>query len=170
MYSIDRRKMALHIYSFFNSLRKTAILLQVSHSTISRWLKNQTRKQYTKSKNKIYKYDAIIESIRISIQNDPFISITKLTILLQQTINITVSKELVRLAISKLGLSKKKARFYGEPNDLKEKTTIFLERRDAYIEQKRRFLSIDETSFGRNGINTFGREVTLYILRKNKQG
>lgn len=169
MYSIDRRKMALHIYSFFNSLRKTAILLQVSHSTISRWLKNQTRKQYTKYKNKIYKSDAIIESIRIAIQNDPFISITKLTILLQQTINITVSKELVRLAISKLGLSKKKARFYGAPNDLKEKTTIFLERRDTYVEQKRRFLSIDETSFGRNGINTFGyskRGSPLYIKKK----
>ncbi len=169
MYPIDRRKMALRIYSFFNSLRKTAILLQVSHSTVSRWLKNQSRKQYTKSKNKTYKSDVIIETIRFAIQNDPFISITKLSIMLKETIHISVSKELVRLAIVKLGLSKKKARFYGEPNNLKEKTTAFLERRDAYIKQNRRFLSIDETSFGRNGINTFGyskRGSPLYIKKK----
>jgi transposase len=169
MYPIDRRKMALRIYSFFNSLRKTAVLLQVSHSTISRWLKNQSRKQYTKTKNKIYKSDVIIETIRIAIHNDPFISITKLSILLKETMHITVSKELVRLAIAKLGLSKKKARFYGEPNNLKEKTTTFLEHRDAYIKQNRRFLSIDETSFGRNGINTFGYSKIgspLYIKKK----
>ena len=167
MYPIDRRKLALHIHSLLNSLRKTAILLQVSHSTISRWLKNQARKKYTKSKKTIYKSDLIIESIRTAIY--PFISITKLTLLLQQTSNVLVSKELVRIAISKLGLSKKKARFYGEPNNLKEKTEIFLEQRDKYIKQNRRFLSIDETSFGRNGINTFGYSRIgrpLYIKKK----
>ena len=164
--------MAIHIYSFLTSLRKTDILLQVSHSTISRWLKNQTRKQYTKSKNKVYKSDLIIKSIRIAIQNDPFISIIKLKLLLQQSMNILVSKELVRIAISKLGLSKKKARFYGEPSNLKEKTAIFIERRDDYIKQNRRFLSIDETSFGRNGIDAFGyskKGIPLYI-KKNNQG
>jgi len=36
MYPIDRRKLAQHIYSLFNSLRKTAIVLQVSHSTVHR--------------------------------------------------------------------------------------------------------------------------------------
>ena len=164
MYPKDRRKLALHIHSLLNSLRKTAILLQVSHSTISRWLKNQARKKYTKSKKTIYKSDLIIESIRTAIY--PFISITKLTLLLQQTSNVLVSKELVRIAISKLGLSKKKARFYGEPNNLKEKTEIFLEQRDKYIKQNRRFLSIDETSFGRNGIHFNPIELCFSIVKR----
>ena len=156
MYPIDRRKIALHIYSLCSSLRKTAILLQVSHSTISRWLKNQQRKQYTKNPTKLYKSEVIVESIQTAIRNDPFISISKLRILIYEALNLSVSKELVRIAISRLGLSKKKARFYGEPSNLKDKTSIFLKQRDEYIKQKRRFISIDETSFGRNGINAFG--------------
>ena len=78
MYSLDRRKIALHIYSLYYSLRKTAILLQVSHSTISRWLKNQSRKQYTKRSNVVYKSETIVETIKLAIQNDPFISISKI--------------------------------------------------------------------------------------------
>ncbi len=35
-----------HAYSIFQSLRKTAIVLKVSHSTNSRWLKNPTKKPY----------------------------------------------------------------------------------------------------------------------------
>lgn len=169
MYPLDRRKIALHIYSLYYSLRKTATLLQVSHSTISRWLKNQSRKQYTKRSNSVYKSEAIVETIKLTIQNDPFISISKLKILIQESININVSKELIRIAIFRIGLSKKKARFYGEPSYLKEKTNIFIERRDAYIKQNRRFLSIDETSFGRNGINTYGyskKGNPLYIKKK----
>ena len=169
MYSLDRRKIALHIYSLYYSLRKTAILLQVSHSTISRWLKNQSRKQYTKRSNVVYKSETIVETIKLAIQNDPFISISKLRIIIQESININVSKELVRIAIFRLGLSKKKARFYGEPSYLKEKTALFIERRDTYIKQNRRFLSIDETSFGRNGINTYGyskKGNPLYIKKK----
>ena len=41
MYPIDRRKLAIHVYSLFSSLRKTARILQVSHSTVSRWLKSR---------------------------------------------------------------------------------------------------------------------------------
>jgi len=46
MYPVDRRTLAVHIYSLLKSLRKTATMLQVSHSTISRWLKNPIKKPY----------------------------------------------------------------------------------------------------------------------------
>ena len=39
MYPIDRRHQAQHIYYILQSLRKTALFLQVSHTTISRWIK-----------------------------------------------------------------------------------------------------------------------------------
>ena len=42
MYPLDRRKL---IYSLGGSLRKTAKLLMVSHSTISRWF-NRPEKKY----------------------------------------------------------------------------------------------------------------------------
>lgn len=56
MYPLERRNIALHIYSILNSLRKTAILCQVSHSTISRWIHCPHKKQYTKA-GKVYKSD-----------------------------------------------------------------------------------------------------------------
>ena len=46
MYHVDRRKLAVHMYSILGSLRKTAKLLMVSHSTIFRWLASPERKQY----------------------------------------------------------------------------------------------------------------------------
>jgi transposase-like protein len=41
MYYHDRRRIiARHVYSLFHSLRKTAIVLKVSHTTVARWLKS----------------------------------------------------------------------------------------------------------------------------------
>ena len=39
-------------------------------STISRWMNNPTKKNYTKT-NKIYKSNQIIDIIKLSIINDP---------------------------------------------------------------------------------------------------
>ena len=79
------------------------------------------------------------------------------------TLNINVSKELIRIAIKRQGFTKKIARFYGEPKTLPEKTKEFLQLRDKYIDENRIFISIDETSFGRNGIITKG-----YSTKGNK--
>ena len=63
MYSMEKRNIAIHIYSIVKSLRKTALLCQTSHSTISRWINNPNKKTYTKP-NKIYKSDQIVDIIR----------------------------------------------------------------------------------------------------------
>ena len=167
MYSIDKRKIAIHIYSLLNSLRKTAILLQVSHSTIFRWLKNPEKKQYHRFK--VSKTDTIIPIIKTTILNDPFISIFKLKSIIKESLDIDISKELVRIAIKRLGFSKKKARFYGISSNLEEKINNFLSLRNNYIFQRRRFISIDETSFGRSGLQAHGytiRGKPLYIRKK----
>lgn len=106
MYSIDRRKLAAHVYSMFNSLRKTAIVLQVSHSTVSRWLKNPERKKYQRSI--LSKTTLVIESIKQAVVNNPFISLISLQKTITDLFKITVSKELLRSAISSLNYSKKK--------------------------------------------------------------
>jgi transposase len=149
MYPLDRRTIAIHIYSLLGSLRKTAKLLLVSHSTISRWLKTPQKKQYTFKCRSSIKSDIIVDVIKCTLKANPFTSLRKLQNVIATTLDITVSLELIRLAIKKLGFTKQTARFYGQPKDLEVKTKVFLEQRDQYLSEGRHFVSIDETSFGR---------------------
>ena len=155
MYNLDRRLIAKNVYSLLKSLRKTAIIIQVSHSTIARWLKNSDRKSYSRIQPHS-KCQTIIETIRLSIQIDPFISVCKLRKSIFESIGISVSRELIRTCIVKLGMSRKKARFFGKPKNLEDKTREFLVKRDLFVEERRHFYSLDETSFGRNGKQMMG--------------
>jgi len=153
MYSIDRRKIAIHVYSLLRSLRKTAIILQVSHTTISRWLKNPERKLYYR---KSLRTEQIIDIIKTTIISNPFITVRSFVKVIKDTLNIQVSRELVRVVIKKLGFTSKKAKFFSKPNHIKQTTETFIERRDRFIQENRYIVSLDETSFGRNGKPVFG--------------
>lgn len=155
MYPLDRRLVAINIYSKLKSLRKTGSLLQVCHTTVSRWIKKPKRLE-RKKPQKVLKSETIVECIKASIMNDPFISVIKLQKLLAESLSLHVSTELVRIAIKRLGLSRKKAKFYGQPNNLESKIKQFIENRDKYLKQDKLFLSIDETSFGRNSFESKG--------------
>lgn len=159
MYPLDRRKLALHVYNLLSSLRKTAIILQTSHMSISRWLENQTRKPYRR--NTVKKSSQIIGTIKSAIQNDPFASIHKLQKIIFETFGFHISRELVRTAILKSGFSRKKARFFSSPSNLQSKIEDFILKRDTYRSQGRLFLSLDETSFGRNGKSLSGYSPTV---------
>lgn len=154
MYPIDRRKLAIHVYSLLNSLRKTAIILKVSHTTISRWIKNPEQKKYTFTK--ILKSSIVSQTIKATLDNDPFISIRSLSDLVFKTFNFKISKELVRTIIKKNGLSRKKARFFSKPTNLEFKIQEFIKKRQEYIDLKYPFYSLDETSFGRHGKSMMG--------------
>jgi Trk-type K+ transport system membrane component len=65
MYPLDRRIVAQRIYAIVKSLRKTSYLINVHFSTISRWLRNPERKQYT-YKNAT-KEATIIECLRFLV-------------------------------------------------------------------------------------------------------
>ena len=150
-------------------MRKTARLLMVSHSTISRWIHSPERTKYIRQSRLPLKGDAIVDIVRCTIKADPFASVVALKHKIAETLGITVSKELVRIAIKKQGLTRKLAYFYGAPKTLPEKTTEFLRRRQAFSDQGRKFASIDETSFGRNGDLARGYETRgkkLHVERK----
>ena len=167
MYSIDRRQVAVVIYNQLHSLRKTAKLLQVCHTTVCRWLKNPERKQRVQTKKP--KIETITDVLKATILCDPFISIRKLKVLILETLKVSVSYELVRIAIKRLGFSRKKATFYSQPSTLPVKTATFLDQRDKFIQENRRIISIDETSFGRNDYKKTGyskRGTKLFIKRK----
>jgi transposase len=159
MYPIDRRKIAVHIYALLRSLRKVARLVDVSHSTVARWLKHPDKKQY-KQRGSTKSSDTVVQILRASIAAHPFTALADLRQLIKDTLQLSVSKELVRTIIKKLGFSKKKAKRFGTSPDLESKTAAFIARRDALLAEGRRFYSIDETSFGRNGPATYG-----YALR-----
>ena len=156
MFSLDIRKVALRAYNILGSLRKAAFLCGVSHMSVSRWTKNLDRKHYTFKNPSSLKSNKVVQSIKCAIECDPFTSAIQLQTLILKSLEIKVSRELVRVAIKRLGFTKKKARFYGVSNGLEEQTLSFIKQRNDFLAENRVFVAIDETAFGRNGPITRG--------------
>ena len=139
MYPLDRRIVAQNIYSIVKSLRKTALLLKVSHMTISRWIKNPERLTYSMfSKARI-----ISESIRSLIQNDPLVMLSQLQESIESTFAFKVSKELLRTIRKKQGFSRKKVKFFNKPSSMQEKLESFFSERDKLVSRGYHFVSLD---------------------------
>ena len=153
MFPVDRRLIAKNVYTLLKSLRKSANVLQCSHMTVSRWLKGE-KKVY--ARNQPTKSSTVVEVLKNIIKNDPFISLFKMKTIIKDTFGFSISSELLRVLIKKLGLSRKKARFFSKPKDLEAKIKLFLEQRQMFLEKNYPFVSLDETSFGRNIKGSFG--------------
>ncbi len=159
MYSVPHRQVAMHIYNIVKSLRKAATLANVSHSTIARWVKfGVDKKRYAFQKRPSWQKmtDDLVSLLRATIDSNPFISVRQLQSMIATTLNVVVSRELVRIAIKRQGLTKKTARFYGVSAAQEKETKAFLATRSEYIANGRSFVAIDETSFGRHGRVTKG--------------
>lgn len=168
MYPIDRRAIAFHIYQIVKSLRKTATLICVSHSTVARWLKNPARNPYPQRSNT--KTSVVVECIKSTISCNPFVSNSQLVKIIENTLHVQVSRELVRIAIQTNGFTKKKARFYGRPPNIEQVVDDFVYSRKRAIDQNRFFVSIDETSFGRHGRCVYGytrKGAPLFVKKNN---
>ena len=150
---MDRRSLALHVYSLFCSYRKIAFIIGVSHSTVGRWIKHPERKAYTRKSPKSL---LIVETVKSAIKSNPFINARQLATIIQTVLNVSVSRELIRLAILKLGQTRKKAKFNTVTKTLEETTNTFLKDRDACIKANKYIVSLDETSFGRSGKAVYG--------------
>lgn len=147
MHPVDRRKLAHHMYPILKSMRKVALLLQASAASVCRWLKNPERKPYSR---RAHKSEEVVATLRACVTSNPLCTLSQMTELVQQLHKVQVSKELVRSVLGRSGFSRKRARFYGRPKDLLAKTEVFLQARDAGITANKLFVSLDETSFGRN--------------------
>lgn len=154
MYSLDLRKVACSLYQKYYSSRKVAIILEVSHSSICRWVKNIQRKHYSR-KPKLCS-DFIIDTIKTSLSINPFHCIRSLVQKVKEVCNVSVSRELIRCAILKIGFTKKKCKYRSLPANLEAKTAEFQKARNQYLDEQRTFFSLDETSFGRNGVEVKG--------------
>lgn len=168
MYSIDLKKVSIHVYSILKSLRKTAFLLKVSHSSIQRWLINIEKKKYT-FKNKILKSDQIVEIIKSTILINPLITLKEFQNDILKLLNINVSKELIRIVILKNNFSRKNINFYGKSKNHLNKEIDFLNKRKQFIEENKNIICLDEVSFGRNTKNIKGyslKNQRIEIMKK----
>jgi len=157
------------MYTILNSMRKVATLLQVSASTVHRWVHHPDRKQYRRGGTIATKSQAVEPVLRACLAADPLITLSMMVQRVQEVLDISVSKELVRTVLSRQGFTRKRARFYGRPADLPAKTAAFLEQRSLYVQEGRQFVSVDETSFGRSGAAVMGygrRGVPLRLARR----
>jgi len=167
MYSADVRKIAKRLYINHMSLRKVASIIGSSHSSIHRWL------QYIPKTRKVQKTKLgdikILDIMRLYIKTHPFCNVKDIQKIILDTFNLNVSNELVRLTINKtLLFTKKRSRYFSEPKNSNEKLKEFLEKREKFIQENRCFVSIDETSFGRNYLPAYGyaeKGKCLYIKR-----
>jgi len=103
----------------------------------------------------------------IMIACNPMASLRCMRQRLFEATGVSVSRQLLVSAMKVAGFTKKKARLHGKPVRLEQDTISFVSMRDALI--GRSFVSIDETSFGRNGIDVRGysqKGVPLYVKRK----
>ena len=149
MYSRDFKNLAIRLYNKLHSLRKVANILNINYSTVSRWVNNgkciPRKKRNSKLENSF-----VLELIEDNIKSDPFFIIKNIKEELYKKYSISSSIELIRLYIKKIGYSRKRARYYSESKNSSAKLNKFLEDRKQFIKEKRTFVSIDETSFGRN--------------------
>ena len=167
MYSADVRKIARRLYFNYTSLRKVAFLIGSSHSSIYRWL------HYVPKSRKLQKTKLgdikILDIMKLYIKTHPFCNVKDLQKIILNTFGLNVSNELVRLTINKtLLITKKKARYFSEPKNNEEKLKEFLDKREKFVKEDRIFISIDETSFGRNYLPRDGysdKGKRLYVKR-----
>lgn len=166
MYSDDIKNLALRLYTRFLSLRKVADLIDTSHSTISRWknFKKTDRKCIVK---KLDNCD-ILECINIFVISHPFCTIQDIKLKVRTVFKIEVSLETMRMFLINNNYTRKRARYYSEPKDDNEKLESFLKLRKQYVDEDRKFVSIDESSFGKNYLPNVGyskKGQRLYVKR-----
>jgi len=166
MYSSDFKSLAIKLYHKIKSLRKVSIMIETSHSSISRWINYnyKTRKIAYKKLDR----PVIIDSIILYINSHPFCSIRDIHNMLLKIFKLSVSLELIRLCIKKNNFTKKRARYFSKPKNDEEKLVEFLDKRQQYNNEGRKFISIDESSFGRNYLPAIGyskKGERLYVKR-----
>ena len=99
MYAVDFRKAVLQLYSYFNSMRKTAIALNVSVASISRWTKRIDPKQYTKRQVKTS--EVLVTYILTQISQKPYLTCKEICKMIHTKFSFQVSRQLVHLILKR---------------------------------------------------------------------
>ena len=144
MYSKDLITVALKLYNQIGSLRKVSMLINTSHSTISRWKSRNGNIPPRKTRNQKLSGSNIIDALNLHISTNPFSSIKDIKKMFLECCAVSASSELVRLCLKKNNISRKRARYYSEPKDDATKLRAFLDKRSQFVKENRVFVSVDE--------------------------
>lgn len=149
MYSLEVRNIALRAYHSIGSLRKVASIIGTSHSTVYRWLQNPQPMPIQRIRSCLKSSPAVVDCLKLKIATNPFVTCNELAKMVYETFGFTCSRQLISSVLkTKLGYSRKNARYVGKANVMKIQE--FVAKRDAFTQQNRPFVILDETGFQKN--------------------
>ena len=155
MYSTDFKVACLRVYAKLLSFRKVAALVGSSPSSICRWLRvtanaNSTRKTQAST----FTNSIVLDAVHAHVLSHPFTTCHDVRAIIQTILGHPISYELARLAVKRSGFTRKRPRFYLNPQHLQQATVAFNATKDQLI--GRRFVYVDETGFSSNVRPTCG--------------
>jgi len=178
MYSIDFRCLAFRKYQACRSIRQTARIMDVSPSTIHRWVhsswwsscRSKKTCRYVRSNQKRRRpSDNIVAAITsiLSIEHNQAKTYKEIRLMLLEQYNYKLSLSSVQRYVTKhANFSRKRLsrKLHGKRSD--EQQTAFLKRYDDLVSNKTIVVSVDECGFSEKNIPTYGYSpvgVKLYL-------
>lgn len=154
MHSIDVRKIAIHLYEYFNSMRKAAKALNnVSVSSICRWCKSLYPKK------RICKPIILSEAMKLYIQqlifSNPSLKCIDIAQKVNKVFNTQISRQLVHIVLKKLNFSYKRIRKRGKSAKKSELTKTFINTMVS-VPNNVEVISIDESGFDQRAHPLYG--------------
>ena len=145
MYSIDARKMVLTIYEYFGSMRKAAKVARVSISTISRWNK-QILPSQDRKKRPSKLSDVITSFILLTSSKQPTLRCIDIAKLVNETFDLSISRQLVHLVFKKNDISFKRVRKRGRSLTKQSRIANFVDKMKS-LPTTVKLIAVDESGF-----------------------
>ena len=158
MYPVSFREIALRLYDYFQSLRKTASIMKICYSSISRWCKNIQPKSRKTRKTTIIT-DPLISFIQSLLLNNPSLNCKQLVSKVKETFNVSLSRQLIHNIVKKrLHFSFKRIRKRGKSP---KKDSLIQDFKSTILHLKNQFpsstvYSIDESGFDHRVVPCYG--------------
>ena len=163
MYSIDKRLICKNIYNTnLFSLRKIALIIEVSHMSVKRWIQQTTEELCTSKyhlikRKQIKSGTPVVEAIKTMLKANPLLLIDDIQNKINRLFHFRISKSFLSSILRhKCSITRKKVKFYGKTEQNDEIVNDFIQQRSKFLSEERTFVSLDETSFSRKGKDVYG--------------
>lgn len=153
MYQKGFRDAAERLFRFVKGYRKTARILEISHTTMRRWLQIRSHRLRKLPKQNC---PSIVQAIRVSIAQNPFYTCSQLRRIVHEKTGLHVSRQLVSCAIRKAGYNKLKCRSDSSNVNSKESYATFLNCLRDCIGNGKTIIAVDECGFDKRLIPLTG--------------
>lgn len=154
MYHIEFRRAALRVYDYLGSLRQASKTMHVSIASLSRWSRRLAPKGRVRSSKLTSAMEAVIEAL---VKASACITCREIQAELWRIFQIAVSRQLVHVAVHRMGFSWKRTRKRGVPRPgAKSVSKEDFVRRYLSIEPERPIVALDESGFDQRSRPLYG--------------